>query len=143
MLHESRENADDLVRARAVLDFEHWLNDRRDMDVSPAFHEIVAKVTSLINLSAVVAPEAIPDSPRAAAKDPAFDALRFRRLVAGVEGIEVSSDFYNTDPEDFFQSRITGEGLRELLDFTFDQRCFARDEKGVYRRIEGSALHQG
>jgi hypothetical protein len=143
MLHESRANAADLVRAQAVLDFEQWLNHRRDSDVSAVFHEIVAKVTGLINLSAVQAPDALPDSPLSAGEDPVHDAERFRRLIAGVEGITVTSDFYNSEPEDYFQSRITGEGLRALLDFTFDTRCFKRDEKGHFRRIEGSDLYQG
>ncbi|WP_157645480.1 hypothetical protein [Burkholderia ubonensis] len=44
---------DDVVRAKVLEDFTHWLNDRRQHDVSYVFHETVAKVESLISLSRV------------------------------------------------------------------------------------------
>jgi hypothetical protein len=50
-LAQSRARAEDAVRASVLEDFKHWLNDRRDADVSSVFHETVAKVQSLINLT--------------------------------------------------------------------------------------------
>ncbi|MEX3984163.1 hypothetical protein AB4Y45_34990 [Paraburkholderia sp. EG287A] len=53
-LAESRMHAEAAVRASVLEDFKHWLNDRRGLDVSLVFHETVAKVETLINLSAAV-----------------------------------------------------------------------------------------
>ena len=50
-LAQSRVRAEDAVRKSVLEDFKHWLNDRRDADVSSVFHETVAKVETLINLS--------------------------------------------------------------------------------------------
>lgn len=57
-LYESREQSEGSVQAKVLNDFEYWLNDRRIHDVSFVFHDIVAKVKSLINLAPVMpAPE--------------------------------------------------------------------------------------
>lgn len=54
-VHESSGDAlDDVVRAKVLEDFQHWLNDRRMHDVSSVFHETVAMVASLIRLSRVL-----------------------------------------------------------------------------------------
>jgi len=50
---ESCADAEDVVRASVLNEFSHWLNDRRGLDVSATFHEIVAKVKTLIDLEPV------------------------------------------------------------------------------------------
>lgn len=52
-IHETRNDLDVAVRAKLLEDFKHWLNDWRQQDVSSVFHDIVARVESLIKLSPV------------------------------------------------------------------------------------------
>lgn len=52
-IHESRKDLEDAVSAKLLDDFKHWLNDWRQHDVSSVFHDIVARVEALINLSPV------------------------------------------------------------------------------------------
>ena len=52
-IHKSRKDLEDAVSAKLLDDFKHWLNDWRQHDVSSVFHDIVARVEALINLSPV------------------------------------------------------------------------------------------
>lgn len=48
---ESRPSAETSVRTHVIDEFKHWLNDRRALPVAEAFHDIVAKVGALTNLT--------------------------------------------------------------------------------------------
>ncbi|HDR9106016.1 hypothetical protein P5X00_36400 [Paraburkholderia sp. A2RO-4L] len=51
-VHLSRGKAlDDVVRAKVLEDFKHWLNDRRMQHVSAVFHETVDMAASLISFT--------------------------------------------------------------------------------------------
>lgn len=53
-VHRAQGELTDVVREKVLEDFRHWLNNRRQHEVSDVFQETVAKVASLISLSPVL-----------------------------------------------------------------------------------------